>query len=33
MLNLSVSVDERDTMRLYNILHRNITKVIARGFV
>ena len=32
-LNLSVSVDKRDTMRLYNKLHRNITKVIARGFV
>ena len=33
MLNLSVSVDKRDTMKLYNKLHRNNTKVIARGFV
>ena len=29
MSNLSVSVDKRDTMRLYNKLHWNITKVIA----
>ena len=33
MLNLSVSVDIRGTMRLYNKLLRNITKVVARGFV
>ena len=33
MSNPSVSVDKRDTMRLYDKLHRNITKVIARGFV
>ena len=32
MLNLSVSVDKRGTMRLYNKLHRN-TYYIARGFV
>ena len=33
MSNLSVSVDKRDAMRLYNKLHRNITKVVASGFV
>ena len=33
MLNLSVSVDKGDAMRLYNKLLRNNTKVIARGFV
>ena len=31
-LNLLVSVDKRDTMRLYNKLHRNIAKVVASGF-
>ena len=33
MLNLSVFVNKRDTMRLYNKLHGDITEVIARGFV
>ena len=30
-LHLSVSVDKRDTMKLYNKLHRNNMKVIARS--
>ena len=32
MSNLLVSVDERDTIRLYNKLCRNVTKVVASSF-
>ena len=33
MSNLSVSVDKRDTMKLYNKVDRDNMEVIARGFV